>query len=265
MTISQAELFRRVAAAAAEDGKAAYFRYHRFRFAAMLRAMLQLAPPTAAPRVLEIGVTPGHYTQLLVGAGYHVSGSDLDPHKRAALWQRLNVEVTNINLEREALPYADQSFDWVVFSEVIEHLRFSPLPLLCEFRRVLKPGGRLIISTPNELYLKSRLRTILRALSWQSLSTRDEYRTMMALVGDDIYTTHARIYTMAELQWLFVQAGFTLELRDYEAAYEWVGVERSRLLRAPHRVLVKALFALLTHLLVPTRSMLLVVGQRGED
>jgi SAM-dependent methyltransferase len=265
MSTSQSELFTRVAAAAAEDGKADYFRYHRYRFGAMLRAMLRLAPPAAAPRVLEIGVTPGHYTQLLVGAGYQVSGSDLDPHKRAALWQRLNVEVTNINLEREALPYGDQSFDWVVFSEVIEHMRFSPLTLLREFRRVLKPGGRLIISTPNELYLKSRLRTILRALSWQSLSTRSEFRTMMALEGDEIYTTHARIYTMAELQWLFEQAGLKLELSSFEAAYEWVGVERSRLLRAPHRVLVKTLFALLTNLLVPTRSMLLVVGRRPAD
>lgn len=265
MTASQTELFAQVAAAAAADGKAEYFRYHRYRFAAMLAAMLRIAEPAGAPRVLEIGVTPGHYTQLLVGAGYRVSGIDLDPDTRAALWTRLQVDVANVNLEREGLPYRDQTFDWVVFSEVIEHMRFTPLTLLREFRRVLKPGGRLIISTPNELYLKSRLRTIARAFGWQSLSTRQEFRTMMALEGDAIYTTHARIYTMAELHWLLEQAGFTVELRSYEAAYEWVGVEARRLLTAPHRVLIKTLFALLTKLLVPTRSMLLIIGQRDAD
>jgi SAM-dependent methyltransferase len=250
-------IFEQVRRSAEADGKAAYFRLHRHRFAAMLRAM-------EGPRgeVLEVGVTPGHFTQLLVGSGFRVSGVDLDPEKRQALWQRLGVEVRRVHLERERLPYADGSFDWVVFSEVIEHLLYSPLTVLREFQRVLRPGGRLLITTPNELYFKSRLRTILRAALWMSLSTREEFRHQMLLEGEARYTTHARTYTMGELTWLVEQAGLRVVRRRFEAPWEQVGLEAGRLRSHPLRVLVKGAFAGVTAALPPTRSMLLVVGEK---
>jgi SAM-dependent methyltransferase len=254
---SPAGIFEQVRRSAEADGKAAYFRLHRHRFAAMLRAM-------DGPRgdVLEVGVTPGHFTELLVGSGFRVSGVDLDPEKRQALWGRLGVEVRRANLEREPLPFPDGAFDWVVFSEVIEHLLYSPLPVLREFRRVLRPGGRLLITTPNELYAKSRLRTILRAALWMSLSTRAEFRHQMLLEGEARYTTHARTYTMGELSWLVRQAGLRVVTRRYEAPWERVGVEAARLRSAPLRVLAKGAFAALTAALPATRSMLLVVGEK---
>lgn len=251
-------LFERVQQHAAADGKAAYFRLHRYRFAAMLRAMGR----AAGAHVLEVGVTPGHFTELLVGAGYQVTGVDLDPARRQALWQRLGVEVRRANLEREPLPFEAATFDWVVFSEVIEHLLYSPLPVLREFRRVLRPGGRMLITTPNELYLKSRLRTIVRAALWLSLSTRAEFRHQMLLEGEARYTTHARTYTMGELTWLVEQAGLRVIQRRFEAPWERVGLEPARLRSHPLRVFAKGGFAALTAALPPTRSMLLVVGQK---
>lgn len=251
-------MFAKVEQNARADGKGDYFRLHRYRFAAMLRAID--APPGAA--VLEVGVTPGHFTELLVESGYRVSGVDLDPFTRQALWARLGVEVRQANLEREPLPFADASFDWIVFSEVIEHLVYSPLPVLREFHRVLRPGGRVLISTPNELYVKSRLRTLLRVLFWQSLSTRDEFTHQMRLEGAARYTTHARTYTMRELSWLVQAAGFHVVQQRYEAPWERVGLEAQRLRTHTLRVIAKAAFYALTSAVPPARSMLLVVGEK---
>jgi SAM-dependent methyltransferase len=257
MSTHTGPLFERLEHSARADGKEAYLRLHRYRYAALLAALD--APPA---HVLEVGVTPGQFTQLLVDAGYRVSGVDLDPAGRQALWDRLGVDVRQANLEREALPFADQSFDMVVFSEVIEHLVYSPLPVLREFRRVLVPGGKAIISTPNELYAKSRLRAIVRLLLWQSMHTRAEFRHQMQLEGEARYTTHSRTYTMGELCWLVEQAGLRVIQRRYEPAWEQVGLEPGRFWRHPLRVLAKSAFAALTNTLPPTRSMLLVVAQK---
>lgn len=256
---SSAVLFRRLEAYAHQDGKADYFRLHRHRFAAMLRN-IDAAPGAA---ILEVGVTPGQFTQLLVGAGYRVSGIDLDPFTRRALWAELGVAMQQANLEQGSLPYASTSFDWVVFSEVIEHLVYSPLPVLREFHRVLKPDGRLLITTPNELYAKSRLRAIGRMLLWQSLNTRDEFEHQMLLEGNARYTTHSRTYTMGELCWLIETAGFRILRRSYAAPWEKVGLEPARLLRYPLRFAAKAGFAAFTAALPPTRSMLLVVAEKA--
>jgi SAM-dependent methyltransferase len=255
------QLFRTVQKNARADGKEAYFRLHHRRYAAILDAL----DVPAGSRVLEVGVTPGQCTQLLVGAGYRVWGVDLDPTTRRTLWQRLGVPVCQIHLERDPLPFADGSFDCVVFSEVIEHLVYSPLPPLREMRRVLVPGGNLILTTPNDLYLRNRLRALGRLLRWQSLDTEEEFHKQMMLEGDARYTTHSRIYTMRELCWLVEKAGLRVVRQHYVAAWESVGLEIGEVFRHPLQTLAKAALTALVTAIPPVRSMLVVVGERPRD
>lgn len=66
-------------------------------------------------------------------------------------------KVDLVNLNDERLPYADGSFDLVTASEVIEHLEHYRR-VLREIFRILRPGGVVILTTPNVLNIKSRLR-----------------------------------------------------------------------------------------------------------
>lgn len=243
------------------DGKPDYFRLHRHRFRALLAAL-----PPAPARILEIGTTPGQFTAILRRAGYDVDGIDLFPDQRAELWRSLGVEVRFCNLDEQPIPYDDQRFDAIVFSEVIEHLAGSPLPALREMARVLRPGGRLVITTPNQLYLKSRIRTLVDVLLGRPFESFAEFQRAMRLHGPQRYYNHSRLYTLPELCWLIEQSGMVVERARYAAAWERVGVEGGRLLRHPLRVATKGGLWVLTSAFPSWRSMLMVVGRkaRGE-
>jgi SAM-dependent methyltransferase len=240
------------------DGKPAYFRLHRYRFARLLAAL-----PPAPARVLEIGTTPGTFTEILRRAGYEVAGVDLFPDQRAELWRRLGVEVRFCNIDEQPLPFEEASFDAVVLSEVIEHLVSAPLPALREMARVLRPGGRLVITTPNQHYIKSRLKTLADVLLGRPFESFAEFQRAMMLAGPQRYYNHSRLYTLQELAWLVEQSGLRVALARYASAWEQVGVEPRRALRHPLRVAVKGGLVLLTSAFPRWRSMLLVVGMKN--
>lgn len=66
-----------------------------------------------------------------------------------------SVDICDLNTQK--LLYNDNTFDLITFTEVIEHIENHRLTL-SEISRVLKPGGYVILSTPNILNLKSRVR-----------------------------------------------------------------------------------------------------------
>jgi ubiquinone/menaquinone biosynthesis C-methylase UbiE len=70
-----------------------------------------------------------------------------------------DVEVASVNLNKDPLPYNDNSFDIVTCSEVIEHID-NYRRLLSEIYRVTKKGGLVVITTPNVINLKSRVKNL---------------------------------------------------------------------------------------------------------
>lgn len=96
-------------------------------------------------RVLDVGCSRGQFVAAAIAAGYPAEG--VEPAPRIAEAARAaGVPVKTGLLEDQKFP--DASFDALTLFEVIEHLR-EPLPLLAECRRVLKPGGILLVSTAN--------------------------------------------------------------------------------------------------------------------
>lgn len=103
---------------------------------------------------LDIGSGHGDLIKLLQSR-FDVRSSACD--YTDSLMKLADVKVSVANLNTQGLPYQDSTFDLVTCTEVIEHLEHYRFTLR-EMYRVLKPGGTLVLSTPNILNLKSRIR-----------------------------------------------------------------------------------------------------------
>lgn len=112
-------------------------------------AYLALAPHCVGATVLEAGCGEGYGADLLAGIATRVVALDYDrltaEHVRRA-YPRVGMVRGNL----ATLPLADGSVDVVANLQVIEHL-WDQHGFLVECRRVLRPGGRLLITTPNRI------------------------------------------------------------------------------------------------------------------
>jgi SAM-dependent methyltransferase len=108
-------------------------------------------------RVLDIGCGTGYGSAELSAAAQSVTGVDVAPEALAFARQGFSrANIRWVQGSAAALPFAAASFDLLVAFEVIEHLSDWP-SLLHEARRVMAPGGQLIVSTPNkQFYAETR-------------------------------------------------------------------------------------------------------------
>lgn len=109
-------------------------------------ALLALAGDVAGRRILDVGCGAGPLAQSLVAAGASVTGIDGSPAMIKLARRRLGDDAPlAVHDLAEPLPFEDASFDDVVASLVLHYLQDWSGPL-AEIRRVLTPGGRLLVS-----------------------------------------------------------------------------------------------------------------------
>lgn len=114
------------------------------RNAEMLALIRRLAP--AAKRLLEVGSGAGLFLKAAERAGWDVAGLELSHEGAAFARDRLALDVRTE--AAEAMSFEPGSFDVAVMFDVIEHL-FDPRAVLEATRRALKPGGLVLVGTPN--------------------------------------------------------------------------------------------------------------------
>jgi ubiquinone/menaquinone biosynthesis C-methylase UbiE len=114
-------------------------------------AMLALAGEVTARRILDAGCGAGPLTAALRERGAVVTGIDSSVAMLTLARQRLGEEVPLELVDlRDRLPFDNETFDDVVASLVLHYLQDWE-PTLREFRRVLRPGGRLIVSVEHPI------------------------------------------------------------------------------------------------------------------
>lgn len=176
------------------------------------RQVLRFVPnPKERGNALELGSPPFHITLLLQRfRNYDLSltgfASDGRPEIEQTLespefGEKYDFRCTCFDAEKDRFPYPDDSFDLVTWCEVIEHLTENPVHTLAEIHRVLKPGGALVLSTPNA----SRADSIANFLAGRNIY--DPYHLGAPLKG----SRHSREYTFSELKELLEGCGYSID------------------------------------------------------
>ncbi len=155
-------------------------------------------------RLLEVGCGAGNLLlQAAVPGSYPLA---LDLSMQALTFVRSRLREAAFGAEApsgfgctqgvgEALPFAEGMFDCVLLSEVIEHLE-APQISICEAARVLRSGGRLLVTTPN-------YRSFWPVMEW----TVDRLNMAPKMAGEQ----HVSRFHPASLSRLLVEAGLTVE------------------------------------------------------
>ena len=169
---------------------------------------LGLVPDRTGLSVLELGSNP-YFTTVLISkfreAQLHLAnffdGREPEGSQKVFISQTgetIDFPYKQFNVEQDIFPYDDDSFDVVLFCEIIEHLQSDPVHALLEIRRVLKPGGTLVLTTPNV----ARLDNVRKVIAGQNIY--DPYS------GYGPYGRHNREYTPQDLVSLLSANGFNV-------------------------------------------------------
>lgn len=174
-------------------------------FRALLRAVeARFFRAIAIPGpVLDLGCGDGHFGQMAfdepLAAGVDPWWGPLQKARRTGAY-RLNIQALG-----EALPFADGTFASVVSNSVLEHID-DVLPVLQEANRVLRPGGRLVITMPSHLFTEN----LAGARRLSRIGLGDHYRRLFNTISRHAHTDPPQIWAAR-----LADAGFQVRRWQY--------------------------------------------------
>lgn len=128
--------------------------------------------------LLNIGIGPMPLVDVeLLKRGFSIVGIDISYSFLALARKALNQEGFSSHLivsDATNLPFPQEAFNFCLCSEVIEHVR-EPESLFKEINRVLKPGGKLILTTPNRLSLGRTIVIVRSMLKQEKFISHDAH------------------------------------------------------------------------------------------
>lgn len=163
--------------------------------------LLSAAPPGS---LLDVGAGAGELAHALAQRGFVVTACDIYARDFKYHGQ---IPFVHVNLEGQ-WPFAQETFNYVVCLEVIEHLS-NPSQFVSKLASSLKPQGLLILSTPNILSLKSRLRFLTEG-AWEYFREPLLERAQLAYANpkEHLHIAPLRIH---EIEYFLSEAGLDVE------------------------------------------------------
>jgi 2-polyprenyl-3-methyl-5-hydroxy-6-metoxy-1,4-benzoquinol methylase len=216
----------------------------------MISDVMARFPPCSESRLFDVGCGNGFVSLLFQQLGYHVTGSDAwELQERQAVFEKSGIEFVYSNFN-ELRPFRDlmsNSFDIVIIAQVIEHILNHPLGLMNDLARLMRPGGLLILTTPNPATVMSAVRSLRgKSLLWGT----DDFINEPKIEAQRIITKgdiHYREYTHDELRQLITNAGLSVEKSLYlglgAARSQSVFKQRIKRNRITQKLMSKRLFA----------------------
>ena len=178
---------------------------------------LEITPPGGPQdRILEMGaylqITPALRSKLgygcVRGSYYGPAGAIDHRTVTSAEGETFTCELDLFDAEKDPYPYPDGHFATVLCGELIEHLTVDPMHLMSEINRILKPGGHLVLTTPNI----SSLRGIAAILVGYHPAVFSAYIRPSA--EGEVEARHNREYAPQEIRQLMENSGFTITLLE---------------------------------------------------
>lgn len=206
-----------------------YAQRQKKRLAFDVDYVTRFADPSA--KLLEFGSMPPILTATLTRLGMSVTGLDLKPERFETAVDSEGLRVERVDFETERLPLEDGAYDAVIFNEVFEHLRINPIFTLREVHRVLRPGGILMLSTPN---LRSWKGWYFFAIKGRLAPEIYGEYDKLGKVG---HMGHVRVYSVGEVKTFLERIGFHVETVIHRGEFQSTVPWRKRLGDASLRVL----------------------------
>ncbi|MDD2710333.1 MAG: class I SAM-dependent methyltransferase [Verrucomicrobiae bacterium] len=193
----------------------AYLNHEAARFAEI--AAFLPPPPHPKARLLDIGTAYGFLPVLLnQTTAWQCEGLEMEEnipvYCRFAQARKLAIHAGRLG--PAPLPFPDNAFDAILFSEVLEHLRLSPALVLRELRRILAPGGFLLLTTPNVARLANLIKLLLQR------NILEEFPENIESENITEHLTHIREYTMGEVCSLLQKHGFRIAAKRFSLCME---------------------------------------------
>ena len=195
-----------------ENGSREYIATHQTR----LEKTLAITPPgTESDSILEMGaymqITPALHSKLgygeVRGCYFGPAGETKQRTVTSETSETFTCEISLFNAELDPFPFLNEHFKVVLCCELLEHLPNDPMHMMAEIHRILKPGGYLVLTTPNIASARS-IAAVLQGFHPQLFST------YLRPKDGETDARHHREYTAAEIRQLLENSGFEVTLLE---------------------------------------------------